>query len=129
MDPLSKSLLLFAMNWLDAQLTLVWVRMNVATEANGLMARLLKHSEFSFLAVKLIIGAFAAYTLYRCSHLPLARKGMTFVLGIYAGLMLVHAATGCIALGWLAPVNLVEHLSNLPVNMLGIAPSISHFSR
>ena len=40
---LSKSLLLFTMNWLDAQLTLVWIRLNVATEGNALMARVLQH--------------------------------------------------------------------------------------
>jgi hypothetical protein len=39
MGPLSKSILLFTLNWLDAQLTLVWVRTNLATEGNGLMAR------------------------------------------------------------------------------------------
>lgn len=113
MGPLSKSLLLFGLNWLDAQLTLVWVRMHIATEGNGLMARLLKHSELSFLGVKLLIGAFAAYVLYRCAHLPLARRGMTVVLGIYAALMLVHAVTGCVAMGWQAPVVVVGRFLGL----------------
>lgn len=113
MGPLSKSLLLFTMNWLDAQLTLVWVRMHIATEGNGLMERLLKHSELSFLSVKLLIGAFAAYVLYRCYHLPLARRGMTFVLVLYAGLMVIHAATGCVALGWQAPLVLAGRFLGL----------------
>ena len=76
MGPLSKSILLFVLNWLDAQLTLVWVRTNLATEGNGLMARLLNFGDNPFLIAKLLIGAFAAYVLYRCSHLPLARRGM-----------------------------------------------------
>jgi hypothetical protein len=104
MGPLSKSLLLFTLNWLDAQLTVLWVRLNVATEGNALMARLLEHGEVSFLSIKLAIGAAAAYILYRCAHLPLAKRGMTVVLAIYVALMFVHAATGCVALGLSIPV-------------------------
>jgi hypothetical protein len=104
MGALSKSLLLFALNTLDAQLTLLWVRLNVATEGNALMAQLLEHGELSFLSIKLAIGAGAAYILYRCAHLPLARRGMTAVLAIYVALMFVHAATGCVALGLNVPL-------------------------
>jgi hypothetical protein len=104
MGPLSKSLLLFSLNCLDAQLTLLWLRLNVATEGNALMARLLEHGDLSFLAIKLAIGTTAAYILYRCAHLPLAKRGMTFVLMIYVALMFVHAATGCVALGLSIPV-------------------------
>lgn len=99
MGRLSKSCLLFALNWLDAQLTLLWIQLNVATEGNALMARILDHGEWSFLGAKLLVGGFAAYTLYRCAHVPMARHGLTVVLGIYALLMLVHAATGAVALG------------------------------
>jgi hypothetical protein len=99
MGRLSKSCLLFTLNWLDAQLTLVWIQLNVATEGNALMARILDHGELSFLGAKLLVGAFAAVILYRCAHLPMARHGLTIVLGIYVLLMLVHAATGAVALG------------------------------
>lgn len=104
MDPLSRSLLLFALNWLDAQLTLVWLRLNVATEGNALMAGVLEHSQLSFFSLKLCIGGAAAYILYRCAHLPLARHGMTVVLAIYVALLFVHAATGCVALGFSIPM-------------------------
>ena len=104
MGPLSKSLLLFSLNWLDAQLTLLWLHLNVATEGNALMARLLEHGDLSFLAIKLAIGGGAAFILYRCAHLPIAKRGMTFVLAIYVALMFVHAATGCVALGLSIPV-------------------------
>lgn len=120
MGTLSKSLLLFAMNWLDAQLTILWVRLNVATEGNGIMARLLHHSEGSFLGVKLGIGAFAAYILYRCAHLPLARRGMRLVLGIYLALMFVHVATGYSALGWEAPAVVVGYFGSLPKAFLSL---------
>jgi hypothetical protein len=111
---LSKAILLFSLNWLDAQLTILWVRLNVATEGNGFMARLLTHSEGSFLSVKLLIGAVAAYTLYRCADIPLARRGMKLVLGIYLALMFVHIATGFSAFGWHAPATVLTYFLSLP---------------
>ena len=114
MGALSKAILLFAMNWLDAQLTILWLRLNVATEGNGIMAGLLNHGEAPFLAVKLGIGAMAAFTLYRCSEIPIARRGMKLVLGIYLGLMFVHLATGFSALGWHAPAAILTYFVGLP---------------
>jgi hypothetical protein len=111
---LSKACLLFTLNWLDAQLTLLWIRLDVATEGNALMARILEHGELTFLGAKLAIGAFAAYILYRCAHLPLAKRGLNIVLGIYVILMLVHVATGCVALGWQTPVVVLGYVGSLP---------------
>jgi hypothetical protein len=117
---LSKSFLLFTLNWLDAQLTLVWIRLDVATEGNALMARILEHGEPTFLVSKLAVGAVAAYILYRCAHLPLAKRGLNVVLGIYAILMLVHVATGCVALGWQTPVVVLGYVGNLPNAFLSL---------
>jgi len=111
---LSKALLLFAMNWLDAQLTILWVRLNIATEGNGLMASLLNQGEAPFLSVKLIIGAIAGYTLYRFAEIPVARQGMKLVLGVYLALMIVHVATGFSALGWHAPATVFSYFVSLP---------------
>ena len=117
---LSKSCLLFALNWLDAQLTIVWIHLNVASEGNSLMARVMEHGELTFLGAKLLIGGVAAYVLYRCAHLPLAKHGLTVVLGIYMLLMLVHAATGCVALGWHAPIILLSYLGHLSNAVLSL---------
>ena len=114
MGALSKAILLFAMNWLDAQLTILWVRLHVATEGNGVMATLLNHSENSFLSVKLVIGALSAYILYRFAEIPMARRGMKVVLAIYLALMVVHVATGFSALGWHAPATVLTYFINLP---------------
>ena len=114
MSALAKSILLFFLNWLDAQLTIIWVRSNLATEGNGLMARLLEMGDAQFLYVKLGIGAFAAYVLYRYAHRPLARRGMKLALLTYGALMLVHAATGMSALGWHAPERMVAYIDSLP---------------
>jgi len=118
MGPLAKSLLLFALNWIDAQLTLFWVHSNIASEGNGLMSQLLKIGDAPFLLVKLAIGAFAAYTLYRCAHLPLARRGMQLVLTVYVALMLAHAATGMSALGWSQPLTVITYVSNVPYALI-----------
>jgi Domain of unknown function (DUF5658) len=111
---MTKALLLFAMNWLDAQLTILWLRLNIATEGNELMASLLNHGETPFLSVKLAVGALAGYTLYKFSGIPLARRGMKVVLGIYFVLMFVHALTGFSALGWNAPVTVLTYFVSLP---------------
>lgn len=120
MGKLSKSCLLFTLNWLDAQLTLLWIKLGVATEGNSLMARILEHGDLTFLAAKLSIGAFAAYILYRCAHLPLAKRGLNVVLGIYVILMLVHVATGCVAMGWQTPVVLLGYVESLPHDLLSL---------
>ena len=114
MGTLYKSLLLFAMNLLDAQLTILWVRLDIATEGNALMASLLDRGVAPFLSVKLGIGAFAAYILYRCAHLPMARRGMVLVLALYGALMGVHIVTGFSALGWQAPEIVLAYLFDLP---------------
>src|SRR5256885_15308951 len=120
MGALAKSLLLFVLNWLDAQLTLLWVHSNIATEGNGLMGQLLKVGDAPFMLVKLLVGAFAAYTLYRCSHLPLARRGMRLVLTVYVALMLVHAVTGMSALGWSRPEAMISYVTSLPYALLAL---------
>ena len=120
MGALSKALLLFAMNWLDAQLTILWLRLNIATEGNGLMAGLLNHSEASFLSVKLLIGALSAYTLYRFAEIPIARRGMKVVLGVYLALMGIHAVTGFSALGWQAPATVLSYFVGLPRAVLAL---------
>lgn len=120
MSILAKSILLFCLNWLDAQLTVLWVRGGVASEGNGLMARLLEMGDVPFMLVKISIGAVAAYILYRCSRYKLARRGLSLVLGLYLALMVVHAATGMTALGWEAPEKFVAFVCNLPHNVLAL---------
>jgi hypothetical protein len=119
MSVFSKSLLLFLLNWLDAQLTILWVRGGVATEGNGLMAYLLERGNAPFLSAKLLVGALVAYTLYRFSHVALARRGLRLALGLYLTLMLVHAATGASALGWHPPEAVVA-VFHLPSKLFAL---------
>ncbi len=120
MTALAKAVLLFVLNWLDAQLTLVWIHSHIATEGNGLLAPILRAGDASFMLLKLFIGGFAALTLYRCAHLALARRGMQIALTVYITLMLAHLATGMAALGWSQPLAMVDYVSNLPSALLTI---------
>lgn len=120
MSALSQCLLLFMLNWLDAQLTIVWVRANLATEGNGLMATLLNMGNGPFLTAKLLVGAFAAYILYRCYHMKIARRGLKLALGVYTCLMFVHLVTGLSALGFDAPVHALALLERLPKVVLAL---------
>jgi hypothetical protein len=120
MGALGKSVVLFVLNWLDAQLTLYWVHSNIASEGNGLMAQLLNFGDGSFMLAKLSIGAFAALTLYRFSHLPIARRGMRLVLMVYAALMVAHLATGFSALGWSQPLAMVTFVTKIPSTVLAL---------
>ena len=112
MGALAKSIVLFSLNWIDAQLTLIWVRSGVASEGNGLMNELLKIGDGPFLLAKIAVGAFAAYVFYRCAHLPLARRGMQIALAIYCLVMFAHVATGVSALGWHTPLAVVTYITN-----------------
>ena len=118
MGALAKSMTLFLLNWLDAQLTLFWVHTNIATEGNGLMAQLLRLGDAPFMLTKVAIGTFAAYVLYRCSHLAIARRGMQVVLSVYVLLMFAHVATGLSALGWTKPLAMMTDAANLPLSLL-----------
>jgi hypothetical protein len=94
-----QTLLLFALNFLDAVLTIYWVRNGFATEGNHLMATLLDIGDMPFLAVKVAIGAITAVVLWRWRNLRLAKYGLGLALMIYCGLMGIHFVTGLSAFG------------------------------
>ena len=84
------------------------------------MAQLLRIGDAPFILTKLAIGAFAAYVLYRCAHLTVARRGMKLVLTVYGAIMLAHLATGLSALGYSKPLVMVTFVSNLPYTVLSL---------
>ena len=94
--------LLFALNLLDALLTIVWVRAGVATEGNQMMAGLLDIGNWPFLGFKIGMGTFAAIVLYRWGNRPLARYGLVVTLAIYISLMGIHLFTGLSAFGYVS---------------------------
>jgi hypothetical protein len=113
MQLLASTFLLFALNLLDALLTIVWVRAGVATEGNQLMARLLDVGNGPFLVVKIAIGAVAAAVLLRWGNRPTARYGLVVALAVYLGLMGVHIFTGLSAFGYVSN-NAMQDLAAWP---------------
>ena len=99
MQLLLQTFLLFALNFLDAVLTIYWIRNGFATEGNQLMAGLLDIGDLPFLAVKVAVGGVAAIVLWRWRNLRLAKYGLGLTLAIYIGLMGIHFFTGLSAFG------------------------------
>lgn len=114
-----QTFLLFALNLIDAVLTIYWVRNGFATEGNHLMATLLDIGDFPFLAVKIAIGATAAVVLWHWGNLRLARYGLTLALTIYIGLMGVHLFTGLSAFGLISE-NFVRDFSSWSNNFFAL---------
>jgi len=112
MQLIAPTVLLFALNVLDAVLTIVWVRSGVATESNQLMASLLDVGNMPFLIVKIAIGAVAAIVLSRWGSKRLARYGLAVALAVYIGLMGIHLFTGLSAFGYVSNTFL-QDLGNL----------------
>jgi hypothetical protein len=114
MQILHQSLLLFALNLFDGVLTVYWVHNGFAKEGNQLMAGLIETGYTPFLAVKLVMGALAAFVLWHYGrNLRLARYGLTLALAIYIGLMGVHFVTGLSAFGFISDA-LISNFANLP---------------
>lgn len=102
MQLLLQTFLLFALNFLDAVLTIYWVRNGFATEGNQLMAGLLDIGNIPFLIVKIAVGAVAAVVFWRWRNLRMAKYGLAVTLAIYVGLMGIHFVTGLSAFGLLS---------------------------
>ena len=89
---------LFALNFIDAVLTLFWVRNGIAPEGNVLMASLLDMGDVPFLAFKLAMGTFAAIVFIYGANFKLARYGVAVGIAVYAGTILIHIFIGLTAL-------------------------------
>ncbi len=119
MQLLAPTFLLFALNLLDALLTIVWVRTGVATEGNQIMASLLEIGNGPFLGVKIAIGAVAAIVLFKWGSRPLARYGLAISLAVYIGLMGIHLLTGLSAFGLVSNSQL-DQLTAFTGQILGV---------
>ena len=117
MQLFAPTVLLFALNLLDALLTIVWVRNGIATESNQLMASLLDIGNGPFLGVKIAIGAAAAIVLYMTRKRKLARYGLAVALAVYVGLMGIHLFTGLSAFGYVSNT-LMQDVAAVPGQLL-----------
>jgi hypothetical protein len=121
MQFLIQAFLLFTLNFLDAVLTIYWVRNGFASEGNQLMAGLLDFGDLPFLAVKVTVGAVAAIVFWRWRNLRIAKYGLTLALCIYVVLMGVHLLTGLSAFGFLSETFLsdLKGFSNSVLTSIG----------
>tara|TARA_R100000152_G_C6724697_1_gene150134 strand:+ start:64 stop:405 length:342 start_codon:yes stop_codon:yes gene_type:complete len=82
--------LVFAANLADAYLTLTWIEMGVATEANPIMAYLLDHGSEWFITGKVLSVSTACYILDRLKD----HRGAKFVAMLscllYLGIVAFH---------------------------------------
>lgn len=117
MQLIAPTFLLFALNLLDALLTIIWVRSGVATEGNQLMASLLDIGNAPFLIVKVAIGVVAAVVLVRWGNRPLARFGLVVALSVYLGLMAIHLFTGLAAFG-IVSNSAMHEMAEFPARVL-----------
>lgn len=112
MHILGQAILLFTLNFLDAVLTIYWVRNGIAEEGNLLMAGLLDIGNVPFLLVKIAVGTIAAFVLWRFRNFRMAKVGLTVTLSLYVALMGVHFVTGLSAFGLLSEA-LIRNISVL----------------
>ena len=94
--------ILFALNIIDAIVTIIWIRSGVATEGNYLMASVLDFGEVPFFAVKLGIGIVTCGVLLYGSEYRLARVGSRIALTAYSFAIVSHILTGFAASGYLS---------------------------
>lgn len=94
--------LLFALNIIDAVITLMWIRNGWATEGNYLMATVLDFGEGQFLAVKVFMGLIAAAVLLYGSEYRIAIIGARVALAAYSFAMVSHILTGFAVTGYLS---------------------------
>lgn len=88
------------MNLIDALLTLVWVRLGLAAEANTLIDELVHENAVLFVCVKLALVGMGSWVLWNRRTSPLAVVGIFTVFVAYYAILLHHVqyASGLFAL-------------------------------
>jgi hypothetical protein len=100
---LSRSVfLLFALNIVDALVTIFWIRYGITTEGNYLMATVLDYGEAPFFAIKLGMGLVTAGVLLYGAQYRLAQIGARLGLIAYSFAIASHILTGFAAKGYLS---------------------------
>ena len=94
--------ILFALNIIDALVTIMWIRSGVTTEGNYLMASVLDFGELPFFAVKIGMGIVTCGVLLYGSEYRLARVGARIALAAYSFAIASHILTGFAAKGYLS---------------------------
>lgn len=86
------SILLLVGNLLDGLCTLVLLQLNVAQEANPLMAWVYGMSPLSFMVMKLALVQFGMLLLWMHRHVRAAQVALQVGAGTYAAVVIYHLA-------------------------------------
>ena len=81
---------LFCLNAVDAIATIGWVTLELATEANPLMAELLSADPLLFMVGKLGLVALGSTLLWRLQQSPLAAISCASMVLVYSWICLYH---------------------------------------
>ncbi len=78
------------LNLFDSLLTLLWVRIGVAEEANILLRSLVSQNAVLFMCVKVALVSLGSSLLWRYRRHLLAELGIFLVFFVYSGVLLYH---------------------------------------
>jgi hypothetical protein len=78
------------LNLIDAVLTLLWVRLGLAREANALVRDLVEQHALAFVLVKLALVGLGSWLLWRRREHPLAVIGIFAAFLAYYAVLLLH---------------------------------------
>ena len=100
MDDRMRKLLtgLFVLNFLDAILTLVWIQVGFATEANPIMDAVMKIHPGLFVLAKVALVSACLGILWTARHKALARFCTTFGFSVYSMVIVYHVVGGVASL-------------------------------
>lgn len=85
------------LNLVDAVLTVLWVQLGVAREANVLLEGVLDHSAVLFMVVKMALVSLGLAILWRHRTRPLAVFGIALAFCAYATLTVHHLRVAAVA--------------------------------
>ena len=96
MDDRMRKLLtgLFVLNFLDAILTLVWIKVGFATEANPIMDAVMKIHPGLFVLAKVALVSACLGILWATRHKALARFCSVFGFSVYSMIIVYHVVGG-----------------------------------
>ena len=100
MDDRMRKLLtgLFVLNFLDAILTLVWIQVGFATEANPIMDAVMKIHPSLFVLAKVALVSACLGILWTHRSRALARFCTTFGFSVYSMIIVYHVVGGVASL-------------------------------
>jgi hypothetical protein len=80
----------FVMSWIDAVLTLLWIKLSMAEELNPLLERFLEIGPLYFILSKLGLTSLGCLVLYLYREKQIAQRAATGLFVFYAGLLIYH---------------------------------------